>query len=196
MSAKKHCRVLPGSYCEVHNEPSPSNTMVTRNHDGIALGPTGNLQGSVKFYCLNTGQVLKRRDFTELPMSDSIIKRVDAIGKKKKQGRKFRFLNRKKLPFSWTDEVPKDDKESQGLLEEEAPFPDVNAKLPGVDLERDQVGPNPAVEDEPEPAFEARAAEALTNANIRMADQLVAARAVTAPLVEAESLMRSCTRSR
>jgi hypothetical protein len=23
----KHCRVLPGTYCEVHDEPSPSNTM-------------------------------------------------------------------------------------------------------------------------------------------------------------------------
>ncbi len=25
---KKHCRVLPGTYCEVHDEPSPSNMMV------------------------------------------------------------------------------------------------------------------------------------------------------------------------
>ena len=23
MDAKKHCRVLPGSYCEVHDEPNP-----------------------------------------------------------------------------------------------------------------------------------------------------------------------------
>ena len=28
MSAKKHCRVLPGSYCEVHDEPDSSHTMV------------------------------------------------------------------------------------------------------------------------------------------------------------------------
>jgi hypothetical protein len=33
-------------------------------HKGIALGPIGNLQGSVKFYCLNMGQVLKCRSFT------------------------------------------------------------------------------------------------------------------------------------
>ena len=44
---KKHCRVLLGTYCKVHDEPSPSNTMVLRTHKGIALGPTGNLQGTV-----------------------------------------------------------------------------------------------------------------------------------------------------
>jgi hypothetical protein len=41
---KKHCRVLPGTYCEVHDEPVPTNTMVSRTHEAIALGPTGNLQ--------------------------------------------------------------------------------------------------------------------------------------------------------
>ena len=25
MDAKNHCRVLPGSYCEVHDEPNPTN---------------------------------------------------------------------------------------------------------------------------------------------------------------------------
>ena len=44
MDVKKHCRVLPGSYCEVHDEPNPTNTTVSRTHEGIALGPTGNLQ--------------------------------------------------------------------------------------------------------------------------------------------------------
>jgi hypothetical protein len=57
---KKHCRVLPETYCEVHDEPVPTNTMAWRTHECIALGPTGNLQGSVKFYCLTTGRVLKQ----------------------------------------------------------------------------------------------------------------------------------------
>jgi hypothetical protein len=39
-------------------------------HKAIALEPTGNLQGSVKFYCLKTGQVLKRREFMPLPTPD------------------------------------------------------------------------------------------------------------------------------
>ena len=56
----KHCCVLPGTYCEVHNEPLPPNSMTPRTHACIACGPTGNLQGSVKFYCLTTGRIPKR----------------------------------------------------------------------------------------------------------------------------------------
>ena len=72
---KKHCRVLPGTYCKTHDEPVPSNTMKPHTHDCIAYGPTGNLQGSVKFYCLTTGRILKdRHSFTAMPMPDRIYK--------------------------------------------------------------------------------------------------------------------------
>ena len=90
---KKRCQVEPGTYCKVHNEPVPTNTMTPRMHEEIALGPTENLQGSVKFYCTKTGRVLKRRSFTPMPMSSGVIRRINAIGAGEKQGRKFRFLN-------------------------------------------------------------------------------------------------------
>ena len=70
------------------------------------MGPTGNLQGSVKFFCLTTGRILKRRSFTALPMPDRVIKRVTDIGLRTKQGRTFRFLNRRQEPYEWTDSVP------------------------------------------------------------------------------------------
>ena len=54
--------------------------MTPRTHEAIALGPMGNLQGSVKFYCLNTGRVLKQISFTPMPMPDSVIERVNKIG--------------------------------------------------------------------------------------------------------------------
>ena len=85
------------------------------------MGPTGNLQGSVKFFCLNTGRILKQQSFTALPMPDRVIKRVNDIEVRKKQGRTFHFLNRWQEPYEWTDSVPEDDPEFQGLLEEEAP---------------------------------------------------------------------------
>ena len=87
MYLKNHCRLIPGSYSEVHDEPNPSNTTVSHTHEGISLGPTGNLQGSVKFYCLNTGRVLKRRDFTEIPIPTAVIAKVNKIGKKENQGK-------------------------------------------------------------------------------------------------------------
>ena len=116
IDAKKHCILLSGLYFEVHYQPNPSNTNVSRTQEGIALGPTGNLQGSVKFYCLNTGRVLKRRDFTEIPMPTAVISKVNKIGKKENQGIEFRFLKRNKEPFDWTYEVPDNYGEFQGLL--------------------------------------------------------------------------------
>jgi hypothetical protein len=104
----KHCWVMPRTYCEVHNEPIPLNRMMACTHEGIALGPTGNLQGSVKFYCLNTGCILKWHSFNKMPMSTRMIKCVDTIGAWEKQGGEFRFVNRNKEPFGWTDEVPED----------------------------------------------------------------------------------------
>jgi hypothetical protein len=32
MDYSKHCRVLPGTYCDVHDEPSPSNMMMPWTH--------------------------------------------------------------------------------------------------------------------------------------------------------------------
>jgi hypothetical protein len=163
---KKHCRVQPGTYCEVHDEPVPTNTMAWRSHEAIALGPTGNLQGSVKFYCIYTGRVLKRRSFT--PMPNRVIKRVNQIGEREGQGRTFRFLNRQKQAYEWTDEVPEDDNDFQGLLEDEieaAPYPDISAELPGVELDKEE-REFQSILDEPEPDFRDMAAAALHNAGI------------------------------
>jgi hypothetical protein len=119
MDYSKHCRVLTGAYCEVHDEPSPLNTMTPRTHKAIAMGPTGNLQGTVKFFCLTTGCILKQHSFTPYPMPDRVIKRVNAIGLGEKQGCTFWFLNRRQEPYEWTDTVPEDDPEFQDLLEDE-----------------------------------------------------------------------------
>jgi hypothetical protein len=104
----KHCQVLPGTYCKVHDEPLPSNIMTPRTHEAIAVGPTGNLQGSVKFYSLDTGRIIKRRSFTPLPMPDQVIECVNALGLCKRQGRTFCFFNWHLAPFEWTDSVPED----------------------------------------------------------------------------------------
>ncbi len=88
----------------------------------------------------------------------------------------FRFTNRSKEPYKWTDFVPEDDSDFQGLLEdEEAPFPGISAELPGVPLEEDKYDFQ-VVTDKPEPDFEELAAAALDNAGIDLADQLRAAR--------------------
>jgi hypothetical protein len=168
LNYNKHCQVLPGTYCEVHNEPSPSNTMMPRTHKAIAVGPTGNLQGSVKFYSLDTGWIIKQWLFTPLPMPDQVIECVNAIGLRERQGHTFWFLNRQLAPFEWTVSVPEDNDKFQGLLEEEeATFPNISAKLPGVEFEAEEASFQ-TVEDEPDPPFEDLAAAALDNAGINL----------------------------
>ena len=120
-------------------------------------------------------------------MPTAVIAKFNKIGKKENQGKEFWSLNRNKEPFDWTDEVTDDDGEFQGLLGEEAPFPDISSELPGVILEDELVGPTTALEEEPEPAFEAQAAAALDNADIQVDEQLCATRsqAATVPIVVA-----------
>ena len=91
-------------------------------------------------------------------MPDSVIQRVNRIGEQEKQGRTFRFLNRRGEPYKWTDEVLKDDPDFQGLLDESddtAVYPDVSAELPGVELESEEQDFQ-TVTDEPEATYPGR----------------------------------------
>ena len=64
--------------------------------------------------------------------------------------------------------MPDGDGEFQGLLGEEALLPDIRSELPGVVLEDELVDPATALEEEPEPVFEAQAVSALENADIQL----------------------------
>jgi hypothetical protein len=56
----KHCWAQFGSYCKVHEEPVPTNSMITRMTPAIVLGPTGYFQGTYIFFNLETGKKIKR----------------------------------------------------------------------------------------------------------------------------------------
>jgi hypothetical protein len=74
-----HCRIPIGAYCEVHDEPNPTNTKTKQTTTAIALGPTTNLLGSYYFMSLQTGQRISRRSWTEKPATPTVIERVHAI---------------------------------------------------------------------------------------------------------------------
>ena len=82
LNFKNHCRAPFGSYCEVHEENTPTNSTKSRGLPAICLGSTGNIQGSYSFLNLSMGLVLKRRQFTELPAPESVIKRVTTLAAK------------------------------------------------------------------------------------------------------------------
>ena len=54
-----HCRATFGQYVHTHIDPDVTNDTKGRTFAGIYLGPTGNLQGTVKTMDLNTGHVKK-----------------------------------------------------------------------------------------------------------------------------------------
>ena len=75
----KHCVLEYGAYAQVHEEHD--NSMAARTGGAIAMRPTGNVQGGYWFYSLNTGRMLNRKNWTELPMPADVIQRVHAIAK-------------------------------------------------------------------------------------------------------------------
>lgn len=73
-------RVSFGQYCQVH-EPDTidKNNLKSRTAGAIALLPTGNLQGSVKFLSLSTGKVITRDHWTPLPMPSDVVQHLNNI---------------------------------------------------------------------------------------------------------------------
>jgi hypothetical protein len=78
---KKHLRLQLGQYCQVHEENEPRNSQLPRTKGAICLGPTGNLQGGYFFMSLSSGKKIKRYSWDEIPMPDTVIDRVNELGK-------------------------------------------------------------------------------------------------------------------
>jgi len=96
----KHCALRPGLYCEVHDEPDPSNTEVERTTSGIALGPAPSFSGSWEFMSLQTGRKVTRRDWTRLPITDAVIDRVHELANVAANAEPDAFLH------EWQPNVP------------------------------------------------------------------------------------------
>ncbi|KAL7476268.1 hypothetical protein ACHAW6_002142 [Cyclotella cf. meneghiniana] len=99
LRAKVHCKTLFGTYCEVPDEPTPSNSMTLRTHETICMGPTGNIKGSYKIYCLKTKKKLTWRRWDELPMPRSIIRKVDRQAKRDRAASRLAFADRNNILY-------------------------------------------------------------------------------------------------
>ena len=70
-----------GMYAQVNVEHLITNDNKARTYGGIALYPTGNVQGAWFFMNLNTGKRFQGRTWTTLPIPDAVIERVHSIAK-------------------------------------------------------------------------------------------------------------------
>jgi hypothetical protein len=91
----KHCRAQFGSYVQTHEEPPTTSTMQACTLGAICLGSTGNFQGSYKFLNIRTGQCITRRKWTDLPMPQEVIDRVNELGKANGQPELLTFYDHK-----------------------------------------------------------------------------------------------------
>ncbi len=128
MDYMMHCKAQFGSYCKVFNDPNPTNTMVARTQPAVCLGPTRNLQGTYKFFALNTGRVIKRRQFKELPMPKSMVKTIESLDDSGSVGELI-FANNRGKPYTWNRQISttKTMKPRNNAL-----FPALPAELPGI----------------------------------------------------------------
>ncbi len=154
----KHCRAQFGSYCKVHDEPMPTNSMTTRTTPAIVLGPTGNLQGTYNFFSLETGKKIKRRKFTPYPMPDLVIRCVEEYGNNNALSGIFDFADRSGVLFEWNKEV---NECPEGIFKEEdiILYPSLTAELPGVVLGRDMPPSSIEVDLIPQGCVEDKAAQ-------------------------------------
>ncbi len=165
LDAKLHCRSPFGSYCEVHVDPDITNTLDPRTKWAICMGPTGNLQGSYKFLSLATGRKkVTRRKFTEMPITESVIKQVEAMAVKDGAVIGINFKYRKGFEYEF------DNNEEYELMVEPdkpVPFRDIPAEAPGMLTELEEAyGVDEVVQDEPKQSDEQRAILAAENSGI------------------------------
>ena len=78
-------RVELGQYVQVFEPSDPTNTPKARSLSAIALTPTSNASGDYYFLSLATGARISRHQWTELPITDTCIARVETLAKHERQ---------------------------------------------------------------------------------------------------------------
>ncbi len=69
-----------GSYCQVVEDVTPRNSLAARTRRAMSMGPSGNLSGGQCFLALDTGKMIVRNCWKELPMPLAVIDRVNVLG--------------------------------------------------------------------------------------------------------------------
>jgi hypothetical protein len=82
-----HCQLEFGSYVQTHE--AHNNNMNPRTIGAICLGPKGNIQGGHNFMSLSTGERIRRRQWTPLPMPEEVIERVHKLAQRAPYGLTF-----------------------------------------------------------------------------------------------------------
>jgi len=72
------CKFPFGAYVQAHKDQEITNTMLPRTTGAIDLGPS-NLKGGHKFLSLETGDIIVRKRWTEMPVPTDVIIRLEEM---------------------------------------------------------------------------------------------------------------------
>ena len=135
---------------EASRDADITNDMEPRTDPCIAVGPSGNRQGSLLCFKLTNAKVVARQTIKCLPMPDRIVKLLNALGKASGKT-SLKLLNRLREKFDWDNEELDAPELRMVVPEMVNPYPDIPTELPGVRLESDFVNEKAAVEPTPMP---------------------------------------------
>jgi len=122
-----------GSYCQVAEDVTPRNSLAARTRGAISLGPSGNLSGGQRFFALDTGKMIVRNRWKELPMPSAVIDRVNLLGQAERP--LLVFTDRHgRIIGDYTPNVGETDDASVLSFENDLhfPVPPLNSEMPGV----------------------------------------------------------------
>jgi hypothetical protein len=140
------------------------NAMEPRTSWAICLGPMRNMQGSYKFLSLTTGKKVTQRKFTEMPMTNSVIRRINSLGKKERCKSGLSFKDRKGEEYVFDNE---DKYDMIAKARTPAAFPDVAAEVSEILTKQEELmGVDEVVQSEPEPTNEEQAMLAAANSGM------------------------------
>ena len=74
-----HCKLEFGAYTQVHDFTKHQKLGEARTLGVVCLGPSGNMQGGYIFLSLTTREILYRSSWTDLPIPDTVIHRVEQL---------------------------------------------------------------------------------------------------------------------
>jgi hypothetical protein len=135
--AKLHMSQLQlkfGSYCQVAEDVTPRNSLAARTRGAISMGPSGNLSGGQCFLALDTGKLIVRNCWKELPMPSAVINRVNVLGRAKRSMLVFTD-QRGGAIGNYTSTVNEAGAEDESVVNDlYSPIPPAPAGIPGVSL--------------------------------------------------------------
>ncbi len=130
------------------------------------MGPTGNLQGSYKFMSLTTGKKIAQCKFTEMPMTEAVMKQIKKWAMKDRAQNGLTFKNRNGEEYKFND----NDKDTPVVHPENAPFLDIPAEAPGILTEQEETQGVNAIQEEPAQSNEEQALLAAENSGMEFGE--------------------------